>query len=744
MFEEINNNITSNTNITPQKEVKRVAFKGNPNAVDTTPTADTYQQTQSVQQPTQQTVQSSPQQPPKNDSMLRSVAYTIPTWYALNKGTDLFNKGCGGEYEKSIVGRLGKFGDYLSGTKLVDNKVVKGMSSTWTSFKTKAQAYIDKSPMLSAMQKTPTAPECTMVTSFTESQNECDIKEAMNELTTFTEKSPKSLKECGATKDEINALKSKYGTNLFGKIKNEKAAVQEFQLRKLGGDKLADRILAKEQRIPQVIQWYENRIAGMNPTDPAYAKASQRLENLREMSENFRAKQLKQVKLDKLGLSGGIIDIIKSEPTAHARTIEAALDQASTVAPKLSQNANKLKAMTKPATKLGRFLPKMAKLGMRGLTFGGGLFNTLFVALPLASSIKNTVDAPKEQKAGTLAEGFVDALSWVVSMPLALLGMHGVNGLKNQGLSKDAYQLFKDEQKIFNQRAKNGGFASLAEWTAEKTRIEGLKTVTAPATKFGRIMKKLGEVMSVGLEQFHPYKEATEGLTGAAKRTARMGNIKRMLPNFARNLAGYPLRFGLYMFVFAPIVDKVLSLATHAIFGKPYDPEKIKEEQAKESARLAALYPGPRLVGDPNAAKGLEKLDINTLSNNNMIKQKVLGVKPDAPQQPNTMPNGGFNAAPQTMVKGEPFMPPTFPQQQGGNTPNQPAQPDVNDPNKNTTDTIPRSFVPKVDVNGPLPYQNPLQDPTQPKNYQIADAMLDKIDRTTKDLDNFIANGYRD
>jgi len=143
MFEEINNNITSNTNITPQKEVKnaKVAFKGNPNAVDTTPVADTYQQTQSAQQ---QSVQPAPQKAP-NDSMLRSTAYMIPTWYALNKGTDLFNKGCGGEYEKSIVGRLGKFGDYLSGTKLVDNKVVKGMGSTWTSFKTKAQAYISDS-----------------------------------------------------------------------------------------------------------------------------------------------------------------------------------------------------------------------------------------------------------------------------------------------------------------------------------------------------------------------------------------------------------------------------------------------------------------------------------------------------------------------------------------------------------------------------------------------------------------------
>ena len=741
MFEEINNNITSNTNITPQREVKRVAFKGNPNAVDNTPSKDTYQQTQPAQQqPTQPASQKAP-----NDSMLRSVAYTIPTWYALNKGTDLFNKGCGGEYEKSIVGRLGKFGDYLSGTKLVNNKVVKGMSSTWASFKTKAQAYIDKSPMLSAMQKTPTKPENSMPKSFMESQNECDIKEAMNELTTFTEKTPKSLKECGATKDEINALKSKYGTTLFGKIKNEKAAIQEFQLRKLGGDKLADRILAKEQRLPQVIQWYENRVAGMNPTDPAYAKASQKLETLREMSENFRAKQLKQVKLDKLGLSGGIIDIIKAEPTAHAGIIEAAIDKASTVAPKLSQNANKLKAMSKPATKLGRFLPKMAKLGMRGLTFGGGFFNTLFVALPLASSIKNTVDAPKGQKAGTLAEGFVDALSWVVSMPLALLGMHSVNGLKNQGLSKAAYQNFKDELKVFNQRAKNGGFATLAEWTAERDRIKALKTVATPSTKFGRFMKKVGEVMSVGLEQFHPYKETTEGLTGSVKWATRKRNLKRMMPNFLKNVAGYPLRFGLYMAVFAPIVDKVLSLGTHALFGKPYDPDKVREEQEKESARLAALYPGPRLVGDPNAAKGLANLNINTLSNNNLIKQKVLGVKPDTPQQqPNTMPNGGFNAAPQTMVKGEPFMPPTFPQQQNGNNPSQPAQTDVNDPNKNTTDTIPRSFVPKVDINGPLPYQNPLQDPTQPKNYQVADAMLDKIDRTTKDLDNFIANGYRD
>ena len=104
MLEDLNTNITSQANISPKgnNEVhsnNRVSFKGNPNAVDHTPTADTYQT-----------------QPVKEDSMLRTAAFILPTWYGLNKGTDLFNKACGGEYEKSLMGRLGRLGDKVAGS----------------------------------------------------------------------------------------------------------------------------------------------------------------------------------------------------------------------------------------------------------------------------------------------------------------------------------------------------------------------------------------------------------------------------------------------------------------------------------------------------------------------------------------------------------------------------------------------------------------------------------------------------
>lgn len=722
MLENIRNTISRQDQINQAREEitsKQPSFKGRSNPVDNTPATDTYQG----------------QPVPKESSPLRSAAFVLPTWYGLNKSADLFNKSCGGKYEKSLMGRLGRFGDYLAGATLFNNRITRKISSGWSSFKTKAQAFIDKHPMLSAMQKTPTEPENQMPKSFMESQTECDIKEATAELEDFIQKTPKSLKESGATKAEIDALKQKYGTNIFGKIKNERAAIQEFQLRKLGGDNLAQRIISKESRVPDIIRRYEARIAAMSPTDPARTKALERLGRLNEMAGDYRGFKLKDLKIKTLGLGGGVLETIKSNPLAHGATVEAALDKAATAAPKLSRHANKLKALRIPTTKLGKLLPKLSKLGMRGMTFGGGILNTAFIAFPLATSIKNAVDAPKDKKTGTLAQGVMDAMSWVISMPLALLGMHGINGLKNTGLSKSQYKLFKDELKAFNLKTKSGGFATLAEWSAEKARISALKTVSGPQSKFTKFMKGIGEFLSVGLEQFKPFKESTEGLTGAAKRAAKSGNIKRAMPNFLKNCLGYPLRFALYMFAFAPVVDKVLSWGTKALFGEAYEPDKIREEMEKAAQERAQLYPGPKIVPNQEAVKGLENVDINSLSNNNLIKQKVLGVKPDAPQpQPQ---NQGFNAAPVTMVKGEPFMPPTFPQQ--NNTPANPQQAQ----NSGSNDTIPRSYVPSVNLNAPLPYNDPMNDPNNPKNYKAAEEILNRSDKLMKDLDKYISNGYK-
>lgn len=729
MFENNIKNLNLDANIQQTGDnvgKKKISFKGNPNAVDTTPVADTYQ--------------TQPQ--PKADSPLRTAAFVIPTWYGLNKSADLFNKACGGEYEKSLMGKLGRWGDNISNSKFANNSFFKGIGNWWDKLKVKTQAFIDKSPMLSAMQKTPTEPEHSMPKAFMESQNECDIKEATAELEKFIQGPEKTLKGAGASKAEIDALKAKYGTNWRGKIKNEALAVEEFQLTKLGGKDFFARVLAEEKQIVDTIDDLQRQLSGLRPGTPEYQAIDDVVNNLRQTKKTFRADKLSALKKQVLGLTDDALASIKNNPMSSGAVVERSLERAAVVAPKLSRHSNKLKAMHKPMTKLGKLLPKLSKLGMRGMTFGGGLINTAFIAFPLAASIKNAVDAPKENKAGTLAHGVMEAMSWVISMPLALLGMHSVNGLKNTGLSKEAYGNFKKELEAFNLKAKNGGFASLAEWTAEKNRISALKTVSGKQSLFTRGVKKIAQFLSIGLEQFTPYKADTSALAGAAKKSAMMGNIKRMAPNFLKNLVGYPLRFGLYMFAFQPVVDKLMTWGTKAIFGEAYDPEKIKEEQAKAAEKRAALYPGPRFLPNPEAEKGVGTVDVNSLSNKNLIKQKLTGVTSDMPDAP--VSNGytpppvydGWNAAPATMVKGEPFMPPTMPSN------NQSQQQQSAKPT-NTVDNVPRNFTPSFDINAPVSYGDPMDDPNNPRGRAALKNLIDADIQTLQDINKYKENGYK-
>ena len=96
----------------------------------------------------------------------------------------------------------------------------------------------------------------------------------------------------------------------------------------------------------------------------------------------------------------GAIAEMMANPAKNAQKIEQLLMKGSKDSPKLKPFYNKILSIRKPATKLGKFFPKMAKLGMRGLTFGGGLFNSLFVAFFLGDAVKSTIDAPKEKKTG--------------------------------------------------------------------------------------------------------------------------------------------------------------------------------------------------------------------------------------------------------------------------------------------------------------------------------------------------------
>jgi hypothetical protein len=203
------------------------------------------------------------------------------------------------------------------------------------------------------------------------------------------------------------------------------------------------------------------------------------------------------------------------------------------------------------------------------------------------------------------------------------------------------------------------------------------------------------------------------------------------MPNFLKNAVGYPLRFALYMFAFQPVVDKIMTWGTKAIFGEAYDPEKIKEEQAKAAEKRAVLYPGPRFLPNPEAEKGVGTVDLASLSNKNFIKQKIMGVTSDMPDVP--MYNG-WNAAPATMVKGQPFMPPTMPNVQSQQTSNTPSV---------KVDNVPRYFTPSFDMNAPVPYKDPMDNPNNPRGRAALQNLINADNQTLEDLNKYKSNGYK-
>lgn len=725
-----NNQISLNGANKNQQSNVRQSFKGNPNAVDKTPTADTYQPHLSPV-PDEE----------KPESPLTKAAYLLPTWYALNKGTQLFDKACGGEYEKSLVGRLGSFGDRISDTKLVKNGFVDSLKTHTSSIKKNIQNYVDKHPMLSAMDKTPTKPENGMAKTFMETQSEYDAKEAFGKIDELIKDGPKSLKEAGATKDEINALKQKFGTNLFGGLKNKEAALQEYQLTKLGDANILTRISSREAALDKQLVKLQNQLKALPKGDAMKDVLKARIDSVKSLKAGYRENILNSLKLEKLGLNRASFEALKVEPGANPALVEKVLEKGKEFFPKLSEHYNKLKVMHAPKTALGKFLPKMAKVGMRGLTFGGGLFNTLFIAWTLSDSIKNTVNAPKDQKVGTAAAGLLETLSWVASMPLALGAMHKIGGLQYTGLSKAQVEAFRTAKKAFDAKAKAGAFADEAAYKAGRDAVEALKKVPNQS-KLTKAVKGFAKFIGIGLEQYTPFRQSTKGLKFSEKLPIMLKNLGKKLPNFGRNCLGYPLRFGLYMFVFAAAVDKLFSGVTSAIFGKPYDPEEIKEQKAKEAEHLAQLYPGPRMLPNQQAEMAVGTTDLNQLSDANLIKQKVKtlnpsqlggnGQTPVPVQQPNQpQVNGQYQ---------QPFMPPVSPDvNNGNNNGTNPAVPNTqNDPNISQYDTVPRNYVPQIDFNNPVKFSDPMTNPNAERNYDSAQKLADKSDKLADSVEAFL------
>ena len=573
-------------------------------SVDTTPQTDTFNKPEEKKGPSMPLVM-------------------FLTWLGLNKTTDMYNKLCtNDDYNKTIVGRMGNFGDKIA-PKIGKSKTYTSLMAHLGSFKSSVKNYINSKPMLYAMFNTATKPENEMVKGFMKTQIAEDVDEAVRTLNGYIDELPKTLKEAGATKDEIKALKAKYGTNIFGQIKNKKRAIQELQFNRIGAaPNFIDTLGNDKELIKKTLQEMKVKHLGLEP-------------------DTYK---------DVLANPGKNLKIIREACKRGGKNAKAFFGRYSWIpglgfftkrSTNLSMSYNKLSTEFKHTTKLGKALAKSSKLFMRGLTFGGGKIGSIMVAFGLGTAICNAFKAPKEQKVGTAVAGGVEAVSWIASMPLAVSIMHGINGLANTGLSKMQVGRYRVALRNFNKQVAAGVFKDEAAYKTALDAVNKLKEVKVPQGKITKGLSKLGHFLSIALENPKPFQEATKTLKGGAKMSAIGRNIKRYLPLIGKNAIGYPLRFALYALVFSPIVDKVISSATSAIFGKPYEPEETEEgKEAEKNEQQTTTQPqsNPEMPqspinpsskpnspqpfqGNPNA----RPLDIYSLPDENLIKQAVLG-----------------------------------------------------------------------------------------------------------------------
>lgn len=573
-------------------------------SVDTTPQTDTFNKPEEKKGPSMPLVM-------------------LLTWLGLNKTTDMYNKLCtNDDYNKTIVGRMGNFGDKIA-PKIGKSKTYTSLMAHLGSFKSSVKNYINSKPMLYAMFNTATKPENEMVKGFMKTQIAEDVDEAVKTLNGYIDELPKTLKEAGATKDEIKALKAKYGTNIFGQIKNKKRAIQELQFNRIGAaPNFIDTLGNDKELIKKTLQEMKIKHLGLEPDTykNVFANPEKNLKIIREACK--RGGKNAKAFFGRYSWIPGLGFFTKRSTN-------------------LSMSYNKLSTEFKHTTKLGKALAKSSKLFMRGLTFGGGRIGSIMVAFGLGTAICNAFKAPKEQKVGTAVAGGVEAVSWIASMPLAVSIMHGINGLANTGLSKMQVGRYRVALRNFNKQVAAGVFKDEAAYKTALEAVNKLREVKVPQGKITKGLSKLGHFLSIALENPKPFQEATKTLKGGAKMSAIGRNIKRYLPLIGKNAIGYPLRFALYALVFSPIVDKVISSATSAIFGKPYEPEETEEgKEAEKNEQQTTTQPqgNPEMPqspinpsskpnspqpfqGNPNA----RPLDIYSLPDENLIKQAALG-----------------------------------------------------------------------------------------------------------------------
>ena len=478
------------------------------------------------------------------------------TCFALAKGLDKYTEKCGGEYEKSILGKATKFGDNLENSKFVQSKPVQSVLGWIKTGANKVNKLLNRSSLITAIRTTPARPEKSMPKSELISQ-EVRILHDFNDIASklkLGEDGVPALKHLGLDKAERNYLKEVFGEN-YKKVATEKTS-NTILLKRLGFDK---------SKIDEII----------NSSD-ANGKT-------------------KQAILDTLGLTVDDIKNVKIKPEEYVTKVKEAVTRAGKkvrvgedhydwlgpIQPlertiSCDQIANKLKSIMEGAkTKTGKFFAKAIQKIHRGFTFGGGKLGMwFFIAPSLVMMLKNVKKADKDQKIGTAAYGSIESISWVFTFPLSIAATYALGGMRFAGMSKENVKKFMEKTDAFNKLVDEGKLLDKSKYDAALKALKADRKALRHVEKqnlFARMVKGITNFFYSDLNTIRSYKSGNF-----------LGDKIRQIPNFFKHLGLEPIRFILCAFVLESFFRGLIEKGSKAIFGNHYDHMKEEEHQAKK------------------------------------------------------------------------------------------------------------------------------------------------------------------
>lgn len=572
----------------------------------------------------------------KDADPLTTLALTTGIGYGIGQAMDYFGPKCEGQYDKTILGKLGGWGDKFSRNTKLGKFIEKKLTAFDTWFNKKAQT----SKLAYTLKNHSASPSKGFPWNF--------ARMPWQGLPGFVSMDMQNIFE-EYTKP-ISGADGKFLKFIPTGKANHFEKLEQYD---------------KYSGHPELIENFKNGLKGKTSAEVALELQKEELRCLGLPENTIKRygnsldklqKYAKVLKVKKLGFNSvKQFDTIMKDLSEHTKEVMSALEKATANGKdlhvsiwrssgklgklknhffgrkaSLSEYLNKYKAATGTgnATHLGKILPKYFGWLVEGTTnrFAGGKLAPFMQAMIFADMLYHTAKAPKGEHVKTFAERFVNDFSYFIAMTLGLVGVYKAGGLKYLGTDAAGKAKYLAEQAKVNAKNAMKGFASKTDWKNAKKGVDALLN-TKGLKWYEKPLQKLGCIINMGNDHFKPYLSPKKGNL----------NILRRIAN--TNLVGVPLRLWLVLGVATPIIVKAATKTAHLIFGKPTNSvldEDKEDETANQQTQNAPQQPQntqTQTAQNPINNAAPAQTNPNKLPDSNLIKQTVNG------QTPNTQNN---------------------------------------------------------------------------------------------------------